>query len=236
MIRRGFSLVELIVVGIITAGLAGATTMALSQALRARDTSEARYEAFVSADAAARAISRDIANIVRDGDLYYTRFFLVSDGRDGSERDEVLVFARSSSRARAGKAPEGAEYEIQYRIVEPIDREKKKIRGEATRHELWKRIDPVPDEFPDGGGVVFPLAENLTSLSIVAFDGNRWLEEWDSDLDGYPHAISVTVRSLSGDGSRTSTARRIIAIDRTPVPYASVSNAEDEEDGERGGS
>jgi len=66
MIRRGFSLVELIVVGIITAGLAGATTMALSQALRARDTSEARYDAFVSADAAARSISRDIANIVRE--------------------------------------------------------------------------------------------------------------------------------------------------------------------------
>lgn len=227
MTRRGITLVELIVVGIITAGIAGATVTSITQALRARDVSQARFEAFTHADIAARGIARDVANIVRDGDLYYTRFLLLSDGRTGEERDEVLVFARSASRARPGNNPEGAEYEIQYRLSPRTDRETTNGKPEL---ELWRRVDPVPDDNPEGGGVATPMTGHLTSLSILAFDGEGWYEDWDSDNDGYPHAVSITVKSTSGNGSRAATARRIVAIDRTPVPFASVSSESDDDE------
>ncbi len=233
MTRRGVTLVELIVVGIITAGLATATISSISQSLRARDVSQARYEAFIHADIAARAIARDIANIVRDGDLYYTRFLLESDGRTNEERDELLVYARSTSRARAGNMPEGAEYEIAYRLS-PVDRSTlgaTKDTRRAPEFELWRRIDPVPDKNPEGGGVASPLTGRITSLSIIAFDGGKWQEEWDSDSDGYPHAVSITVRTTSSDGTRNATSRRIVAIDRTPVPYASVASPSENDEG-----
>jgi len=238
MTRRGITLVELIVVGIITVGIATATVTAISQSLRARDVSQARYEAFVHADIAARTIARDVANIVRDGDLYYTRFLLETDGRTSEERDELLIYAQSASRARAGDTPEGHEYEIDYRLspVDQLESTTKTQRAGEKRppeFELWRRIDPVPDVNPEGGGVATPMTGHITSLSIIAFDGERWYEDWDSDNDGYPHAVSITVRSTSDDGSRESTARRIVAIDRIPLPYASVA-APSENDGEGG--
>lgn len=226
MTRRGITLVEVIVVALISAGIAAGTVSAVSQSLRARESSQARYEAFVTADIAARSIAKDIANIVRDGDLFYTRFLLEDEGQGDREEDRVLMFSRSSSRARAGEAPEGAEYEIQYRAVDPA--KNRLVSKDTPGLDLWKRTDPVPDEVPEGGGVAYPITSSILSLSILAYDGEGWYEEWDSDIDGYPHAVSVTVRTTSDNERRTATARRIVPIDRPPVPYTSVGSPPDE--------
>ncbi len=215
--RRGITLVELIVVGIITAGLAAATTTAISQAVRARDISQSRYTAYTHADIAARAIAKDVQNIVRDGDLYYSIALLSNGGTNDTEQDELLIFARSTSPARSNPDPEGAEYEIQYRLS-PMLSEGRKAKGARKRFDLWKRADPQPDEVPDGGGVAFPITRDITSLSILAYDGRSWYDEWDSDLSGIPHAIAITATATSLKGDRDATARRIVAIDRVPIP------------------
>lgn len=229
MTRRGITLVELVVVAVITAGIAAATTTAISQAVRARDISQSRFDAFRHADIAARAIANDIRNVVRDGDLFYTRVLLKTGGRDNAERDELLIFARSDKLARVGGDPEGTEYEIHYRAVP-------EFRADGTDGkpfkalELFKRTDPVPDDVPEGGGVVYPVTTNLTAVSILAFDGRGWYETWDSDDEGYPHAIAVTVTAKSPDGDRTAHARRVVAIDRTPIPYTSIAAPNEEEE------
>jgi len=41
---------------------------------------------------------------------------------------------------------------------------------------------------------------------------------WDSDTDGYPHALRVTLVALADDGKTTAVARRVISLDRTPLP------------------
>lgn len=231
--RRGITLVELIVVGIITAGLAAATTTAISQAVRARDISQSRYDAYTHADIAARAIAKDVQNIVRDGDLYYSIALLSNGGTNGTEQDELLIFSRSTSQARSNAEAEGAEYEIQYRLSPMLAEsrtESRKAKGARKRFDLWKRADPQPDEVPDGGGVAFPITRDLTSLSILAYDGRSWHEQWDSDLSGLPHAIAITATATSLKGDRDATARRIVAIDRIPIPYASVAAPSDDEE------
>lgn len=215
--RRGFTLVELIVAGVIIAGIAAAVSSAISMALRAQRMSETRQEALMRADAAAVRIARDLKNIVRDGDLYYARVAIADGEQDGRARDEMLVYTRSTEMVRPlGDGAEGGEFEVQYRLMNPAGRE-----GKAGG-VLFRRVDPVPDLVPSGGGVVFPVVEGVLSLSIEGFDGNEWAGEWESDRDGYPHAVRVTVSAASDDGSVVEYARRTVAIPRVPLPYTPV--------------
>jgi hypothetical protein len=101
---------------------------------------------------------------------------------------------------------------------------------------LWRRIDPQPDEYPDAGGVATPVAQGLASLSFQAFNGEEWLDRWDSDRDGIPHAVRTVLRvpAFAADGSRLpsadATARRVVAMDRPPLPYVFLSPLEREEE------
>ena len=62
--RRGFTLVEIIVAGIIMALLFAAITVSMGQVISSRNISKNRMEAFVRADAAMQSIRSDIASIL----------------------------------------------------------------------------------------------------------------------------------------------------------------------------
>ena len=101
-------------------------------------------------------------------------------------------------------------------------------------------MDPQPDEAYDGGGVVFPVASGIESVSIEASDGRSWYGDWDSDRDGLPHAVRVRVvaahRGGGGfggllgvdDGGRAvrGVAVRVAAIDRVPTPFVTLAPQE----------
>lgn len=217
-VRLAFTLIEVLVAVLITAGIAGASAVAVSRALRAQEVAKARQEAFARAGLAVDSLAADLQNIVRSGDLYDARVLIVDSSlSNGSARDEILLFTRSSRPVRApGEQNEGDAYEVQYRLQSPM-------RLDATGYTLWRRADPVPDEVPDGGGVASPLAIGMSSFSVQAYDGSAWLDSWDSDRDGYPHAVRVTASASDDQGRREAIARRTIALDRTPTPYATVS-------------
>lgn len=227
--RRGFTLIELLVAALITAMIAGATTVAIAQSLRAREGSSARQEAMSRADAAASRIADDVQNLVRSGDLFDARVLLV-DGRTGDvAHDELLLFVGSTRQARSvSDQAEGGAYEAQYRLMAPP-------WSDARAYILWRRVDPVPDEVADGGGIASPIVEGVASLSIEAFDGESWHTEWDSDRDGYPHALRIAATARADDRAVFTTARRVIGIDRTPIPYATTEQASASATGAVGG-
>lgn len=228
--RRGFTLVEVLVAIVIVAGISAAATVAISQSLRAQAVSGARREARARAEAAAERISIDVENLIRDGDLYDVRVLLMDAGSGATARDQLLLFSGSATVARAGNIQaEGGRYEIQYR---PVDRlvvaadHRRTPNAPASTLVLWRRVDPIPDDVPDGGGVVFPVAEGLLNLSIEAFDGESWYDAWDSDRDGIPHALRIEATATSNaDSRRTATARRVVAIDRIPVPFVTLDSS-----------
>lgn len=227
--RRGFTLIELLVAALITAMIAGATTVAISQSLKAREASMARQEAMSRADAATARIADDVLNLARSGDLYDARVLLV-DGRAGDvDHDELLLFVNSTRQARpVGEQAEGGAYEAQYRLMAPP-------WPDARAYILWRRVDPVPDEVADGGGIASPIVEGVASLSIEAFDGEAWQSEWDSDRDGYPHALRITATGRADERPVYTTARRVVAIDRTPIPFATTEQASEGASGAGGG-
>ncbi|MHC5007543.1 MAG: hypothetical protein ACYTGF_09330 [Planctomycetota bacterium] len=215
---HGFTLVELMVAGVMAAFVLGAVSLCLAQLSDAKTSSRMSLEAHLRADAALSALQRNIVSILRDGDLFFTRLLLF-DGSTNTplghlDQDEILIF---NTQLRAIRdldfMGDGLEFETHFRI-----------ETDALGPVLWQRRDAVPDEYPRGGGVATPLAAGVVSLSIEAYDGDLWYDEWDSDYDGLPLAIRVTVVASGHHDeddvydAALATVRTVIAIDRVLPP------------------
>ena len=216
-LHRGFTLIEVMVAGIITAFLLGSVSMSLSQVTKAKVVANQRLAAHQRADAALDSLRREIASVIRSDDLFWTRLLIEDDGFSSRlgrlDRDEILLF---STRFRpihpVDFSGEGMEYESQFRIED-----------DELGPVLWHRRDAVPDEYPRGGGTATPLVEGIVSLSIEAYDGQQWYEQWDSDNEGLPMAIRVTV-AASGHTSGNDAYEELVpvAMLRTVIPIDRV--------------
>ncbi len=228
--RRGFTLAELIVATVIGVLVAGAAATSLSQMIKARGASLSRQQAFSRADSVVSKVAQDVSSAVRSANLKYGLVRLTPAGGGQQRRDELLVLFRSLRVVREG-AVEGDEFEAQYRIAPATVTTQ---TGEELSDAFWRRVDPARDEYVDGGGVATPIAFGAVGLMFEAFNGEVWAEEWNSDSQGYPHAVRVTAIARSDDGRTTSTARRIIAIDRVPISVEVDEEAEEETEGATG--
>lgn len=209
--RRGFTLVELVVALIVGVIVAGATTVSLSHLSKARARSASRQEAFARADSAASRIAADARAAARDSDPIFAKVAIVPGTDGANERDSLLLWVRSLAPVRGLlEYPEGADAEVQYRVLPALDG--------SGRSALWRRADAPPDRAVDAGGVAEQVVIGVVSLSVQASDGEAWFDVWDSDSNGYPHALRVTLVAMADDGRTVSVARRLIALDRTPLP------------------
>ena len=216
--RPGFTLVELIVALLVGVILAGATTASLTQFTKAKARAAARQEAVARANAGASRIAEDARQIARDHDLLFT-LLRVADAREGEyDRDSLLMWIRSLHPVRGrSDIAEGADAEVQYKVLPDLT--------PAHRPALWRRADAPPDKNELAGGVAQMVVPGIVGLSIQASDGAGWYESWDADSDGYPHALRVTVTAIADDARTTAIARRVIAIDRTPLPPPATDEA-----------
>ena len=216
--RRGFTIVELILAGVIASLVIGVLTMSMSQIIKSKSISKERLDAFVRADVALKNLRRDMISILRRDDLFFTRLKIEDDSiqtpRGEFNRDEILLF---NHRLRASREidynGEGVEYETAYRVDD-----------DDWGPVLWQRRDALPDQYPTAGGIVTPISEGVVELSVEAWDGEQWLEDWDSDYDGLPHALRISVRAsghLPGESAwdaPIATLRTIVPLDRVPPP------------------
>lgn len=228
--RRGFTVVELIVAALVGVLVASGTAAAISQMYRARNHSRAHQQAFQRADTAAARIALDLMTALRRSDPIQQCVRITNGGGPGAERDELLALKSSMRPLRGtdGEA-EGSEYEVQYRIEPTLD----------GKESLWRRVDIGHDDYIDGGGIATPIAGNVSALSFLATDqSGEWIEQWDSDSDGLPHAVKILVTAMADDGRTSATAIRLVAFDRVPVPPPAPVEGEDEsgEEGASGGS
>ena len=174
---HAFTLVELLVATVIAAFVVGATYAGLSQVIRGRESVSARQEAFSRASLAADLIARDLESSLRDADLIAAKFTIVQGGTSTEPRDEIFLFSFHPVPLRPWtEQAEGGEREAHYRIASSGLGTN---AGPAT--SLWRRLDPVPDETPDGGGLAIPIIDGVLTLELAALDSESWYDEWDSD-------------------------------------------------------
>lgn len=217
---RGFTLIEMLIAGLITSFVLGSLSLSLSQLTSAKSSTKSRLAAHMRANAALEAIRQDIASVIRDPDLFWTRFLLNDDSAASSlgtlDRDNLLLFSTKLRPIHPiNFTGEGIEYETQYRIDD-----------DSSGPVLWQRRDASPDEFPRGGGTATPIVEGILALNFEVYDGQLWYEKWDSDRDGLPVAVRITV-TASGHALGTDAydkyipiaiMRTVVAIDRVLLP------------------
>ena len=217
MDKRGFTIIELVVAIMIAAIISGAVATSISQLGKARDISRIRMTASRRASDALENIRKDVQSTVRSDDLFDTRLRLAPEVARSPigevDRDQMLLFATRLRPIRSIEySGEGNEYETQYRIEEDRD-------GPA----LWRRRDAVPDEFEDAGGIAEPIGDGVVALRFEAFDGEGWVQEWDSDVDGLPISIRATVTASGArPGEDAFLDARSLSVMRTEIPIDRV--------------
>ncbi|MBX3354726.1 MAG: prepilin-type N-terminal cleavage/methylation domain-containing protein [Phycisphaeraceae bacterium] len=217
---RGFTIAELVVALVVAALVLTAISTSVSRIGRSRELVQIRLSAHQRAIDAVESLRRDLNSIIRSTDLFQTRLVItesVMNTRSGPvDRSEVILFATRLMPVRDIEYNgEGIEYETQYRVMD-----------DSAGSALWRRRDPVPDDTPDGGGVVEPVADGVIGLYLEAYDGENWWPAWDSDEDGLPLAVRVTVTVAGAAPDRDPnlppeaiiTLRTLVAIDRVPEP------------------
>ena len=226
--RRGFTLVELIIAGIIAVIVVGTLGTSLSQLARARASSKVRLNAHLRANTALEKIRRELQQVIRSDNLIDTRILLTGDSVNSPigdlQRNDVLIYSTKLSPVR-NKTYEGdgIEHEVQLRVTD-----------DESGSALWMRSDSVPDDNEGGGGKAAPMMDGIIGLYIEASDGTDWYDSWDSDINGLPVALRVTVSSAGdaqgadffADSRELMSLRTIVPIDRVPPPYEEPS-AED---------
>mgnify|MGYP002628258868 FL=1 len=219
--RRGFTLVELIIAGIIAVIVVGTLGTSLSQLARARASSKVRLNAHLRANTALEKIRRELQQVIRSDNLIDTRILLTGDSVNSPigdlARNDVLIYSTKLSPVR-NKTYEGdgIEHEVQLRVTD-----------DESGSALWMRDDAVPDDNEGGGGKAAPMMDGIIGLYIEASDGTDWYDSWDSDINGLPVALRVTVSSAGdaqgadffADSRELMSLRTIVPIDRVPPPY-----------------
>ena len=219
--RRGFTLVELIIAGIIAVIVVGTLGTSLSQLARARASSKVRLNAHLRANTALEKIRRELQQVIRSDNLIDTRILLTGDSVNSPigdlSRNDVLIYSTKLSPVR-NKTYEGdgIEHEVQLRVTD-----------DESGSALWMRSDSVPDDNEGGGGKAAPMMDGIIGLYIEASDGTDWYDSWDSDIYGLPVALRVTVSSAGdaqgadffADSRELMSLRTIVPIDRVPPPY-----------------
>ena len=212
----GFTLVELIAASVIVAMIGAATALVIFRMSRTARGSSAQ-EAFARADAGAALMARDVLTASRENDLTFAKLSIAHGGQTdpAQARDSITVLSLCGRPVRALPSHnESPAHEVQYRVDKPQGTDGR----EAPLSSLMKREDPNPDEYLDAGGVVTPVVPGIVGLRIQAYDGTNWFDDWDTDSDGYPHAVRITVSASSDDGRVVRVSRRTISLDRTPLP------------------
>jgi type II secretion system protein J len=205
---RAFTIIELLVGLAVAAVVLGAASLSLSRMISSRNVAIARHTAFSRAEAAATRIALDITAAARSADLTFSKV-AITDAGGAIGRDELLVLMTSRRPLRGSDAsPEGHLFEVQYRIS----------ATPSGTEALWRRVDTAFDDFVDGGGIASPEFRGVTTLAIQVYDGTNWFDSWDSDAEGLPHAVRFTISAQDDEGRATATTRRVVSIDRVPVP------------------
>ncbi len=229
---RAFTLVELLIAGTIAVLIAVVITSSLSQFGRAREVCKLRMDAHVRAVGALDTVRKELQSTLRSDDLFHCRVLIVDDhtatvaDAPGLEvdRDELLVY---NTRLRTVRETEyngdGQEFETHLRIED-----------DDLGSALWMRADSQPDQYERGGGTAMPLMDGVVSLRFEAYDGSTWRDAWDSDLDGLPWALRVTVRALGNEpGAQIDplvrdlvTLQTVVPIDRASPPLVQIAQYE----------
>ena len=175
MIRRGFTLLEVMIAIAVLAMIGGLTWKSFDGAYdlkRRVETAEERDQTVRGAlDRIGREVSMTFLSEHYDHKRFRERptFFRLKDGR----REALLTFTSFAHQRLHVDAKESDQAVFEYKLE----------RDEAGRTSLFRRVKALIDEEPERGGEKAVLAEDVLRFSVQAWDpkDREWRDDWQSD-------------------------------------------------------
>jgi type II secretion system protein J len=192
--NRGFTLAEVLVASTLSGFIALVAVGAMKAIADGAQIVNRASETAAEARFAARTLARDLANFYRDPNPENMKLVGVSQGADTGGPAFLAFYTVGWAKARADQ-PEGDVYEVEY-ILGTRQEEKTTVEmpaEEGTSMTLFRRLWPNPDKDRDPGGILAPLAEDVTVFQVRFYDGKQWGGEWSEKMKALPELIEITI-------------------------------------------
>jgi len=222
---RAFTMLELLVAMALMVVIASCLYTALYTAFRAKRSALSAVEPTSSAINAIELIKQDTYGVLPPGGIL-AGAFIGNDslGVNGVDADSLEFYTTSEN-----DHPVGGLGKIELVLEEDTDydRENYRLVRRITTNLLSPRaIDPEEQV----------LCRNVKSLNLRYFDGDNWLDEWDStaDANSLPLAMEIDIQVLynTNGSNKESQIRRLSQSFAIPCGGA----AQEESQSENGGS
>jgi len=198
--RGGFTLLEVLAATAMFAAIVGAVYSVLHGALRLRDGAHETLEQDVLRDAAAAILRDDLASIVAPSGLLAGSMTGIKENSGTARRDRLELHTASGRITDA--EPWGDIQKVAYELVESQDAGS---GGALTRpcdlvRSATRNLLPSTTEEPP----VRTLVRNVESLQFAYYDGEDWVEAWDSTTQEtvLPEAVRVQIRFVVDEAEK----------------------------------
>lgn len=223
--RKAFTLIELLAAMSLMVVTAACLYSALYTGFRARRSASSAVEPTALAINAIELLKQDIYGVLSPGGVLAGAFLGIdSVGSNGVDFDS-LEFYTTHIYANADH-PVGGLGKIELVLEEDTDENR-------TNNRLVRRVTTnlLPPRAVDPEEQV--LCRNVTSLNLRYFDGESWLNEWDStaDANSLPLAVEIDIQIANNgiNGTGESGQRRLIQSFAIPCGVWARQEQESEE-------
>jgi len=209
IIKRGFTLVELLLAVVIGALVAVSAVAALRTITASRDRIENIQTVAGEIRFATEMIHKDLENLYRDSEAKNRKIVCQKASGYGTGNCMLTMYCVSSVKARVDE-PEGDVYEVEYFIQQ-----------NEERSLLMRRLKPNPSEENENTsfGILYPIGENIDVFEVRLLDGGtgEWYSEWAEERTDIPQLIEVRLAGALAGQKKLITNSFLVNPSRWPT-------------------
>ncbi len=210
--NRAFTLLELLVAMTLMVAAASCLYTALYTGFRAQRSARAAIEPTETAINAIELLKQDISGVVPpDGTLAGAFLGTDSAGIRGVEADSVSFY--TTHLYGSTDQPAGGLEQVELLLEEDADTDDGTYRliRRATTNLLPLKTAESEEQI---------LCRQVVSLNYRYYDGNDWVDQWDStaDANSLPRAVEIDIQIAHKDTSRTKELQKRRLIQSFAIP------------------
>ena len=228
--QEAFTLIELLVAMTLMVVVASCLYTALYTGFKARRSAMSAVEPTSMAINAIELLKQDIHGVLPpDGVLAGAFLGIDSYGTNGVDSDSIEFF--TTHVYSDDDYPAGGLGKIELALEEDTDddRENYRLVRRVTSNLLSPRTMEPQEQV---------LCRNVTSLNLLYFDGDGWVDEWDStaDANSLPLAVQIDIQIANNtiNGASEPQERRLVQSFAIPCGVWAKQEDEDADSGQGG--
>jgi len=220
--HTGFTLLELLVAMVLMVVTSASLYTALYTGFRARRTAMAAVEPTSRAINAIELIKQDVSGVLPATGVL-AGSFIGADSRTGDGKDADSLEFYTTQVYAAEDVLVGGLGKIELELEEDTDEDRENYR--LVRRVTTNLLSPSDLDPEDQ-----VLCRNVTSLNLRYFDGESWLDEWDSteDANSLPLAMEVDIEVVHKTTNGTTVSHNRRLLQSFPIPCGGAVESEDE--------